>query len=309
MNDVAQGAGAPMSQVARLQVVHETSYQYATRVEVAYHATTLRPVQTAYQSVQAFRLAIEPPPSQQSSAADSFGNVHDYFSLYGPHENLTVRAACRVLLTPRVPPLDAHASPPWEEVRDALRYRAGAPFEGAAEFVFASPFVPVQVPLRDYALVSFTSSRPMLESALELMHRIHADFAYDTQSTDVSTPLPKVFTQRRGVCQDFAHVMIGCLRAIGLSATYVSGYLLTQPPPGQPRLLGADASHAWVRVWCPVNGWVDLDPTNDLVVGTSHVTVATGRDYGDVMPVRGVIRGGGEHTLKVAVSVMPIESE
>jgi transglutaminase-like putative cysteine protease len=188
-------------------------------------------------------------------------------------------------------------------VRESCRYRVGAELVSAAEFSFASPFVPRLAALGDYARSSYLPGRPALEAALDLMRRIHLDFAYDKESTDVSTPLAQVFEQRRGVCQDFAHVAIGCLRALGLPAAYVSGYLLTQPAAAERELQGADASHAWLRVWCPANGWVDLDPTNDRVVDSSHVTVAVGRDYGDVMPVRGVIRGGGDHGLGVAVSV------
>jgi transglutaminase-like putative cysteine protease len=158
-------------------------------------------------------------------------------------------------------------------------------------------------------LQSFTPERPLLQAAVDLMHRIHADFTYDTDSTQISTPVLEAFNLKSGVCQDFAHVMIGCLRALGLAARYVSGYLMTQPPPGKARLVGADASHAWVSVHCPLidinGGWIDLDPTNDLIPGTSHVILAVGRDYGDVAPLRGVIRGGGEHKLAVAVTVAP----
>jgi transglutaminase-like putative cysteine protease len=194
----------------------------------------------------------------------------------------------------------------WEDIVRRLRYVAGAPFEPAAEFAYASPLVPLIDALRNYAAESFPARRPYLDGAIELMHRIHADFAYQGGVTEIDTPLLQIFEQRRGVCQDFAHLMIGCLRALGLPARYVSGYLLTNPPPGQARLLGADASHAWVSVWCPRLGWNDLDPTNDVRIDVAHVTVAVGRDYGDVMPLRGVIQGGGEHTLSVAVSVLPV---
>jgi transglutaminase-like putative cysteine protease len=297
-----------MSGSAALEVVHHTSYRYSRRVELAYHSATLRPVETARQSVREFALAIDPVPSRHAQRADSFGNRRDFFCFYAPHDRLSVRAACRVELTPRADPLDPRAGPAWEELADAYRYRAGDPPREASEFAFASPFVPRLEPLRRYALEACSPGRPVLEAALDLMRRIHSDFVYDSQSTEISTPLLRVFEQRRGVCQDFAHVALGCWRALGLPAAYVSGYLLTQPAPGKARLLGADASHAWVRVFCPPNGWVDLDPTNDLIVGTSHVTLAVGRDYGDVMPLRGVIRGGGGHEMTVAVSVSPLET-
>jgi transglutaminase-like putative cysteine protease len=289
-----------------LRVEHETVYRYAARVDLAYHLAYLRPLRNDDQQVDSFTLDIDPAPSHVATARDVFGNERDTFTLVGPHETLRVHAASRVNVRARFDALDPASSPPWEAVSDALRFRAGAPFEPAVQFCFASPFVPRLAQLREYARVSFPPGRPLLAAALDLMHRIHAEFTYDAESTDVSTPLALAFGQRRGVCQDFAHVAIGALRALGLPAAYASGYLLSRPPPGQERLIGADASHAWVRAWCPVNGWVDLDPTNDCVVGDGHVTLAVGRDYGDVTPVRGVIRGGGNHTLAVAVSVLPV---
>ena len=180
-------------------------------------------------------------------------------------------------------------------------------YDPAAEFSFASPYVPRHADFVAYAQPSFAPGRPVLEGARDLMRRIHADFEYATQATDVNTPALEALALRKGVCQDLAHVMLGCLRSLGLAARYVSGYLLTEPPAGQPRLVGSDASHAWVRVWCPVNGWIEFDPTNDCLAGSGHVTLAIGRDYGDVTPVRGVIRGGGRHALAVRVSVLPIE--
>src|SRR5262249_4229384 len=207
------------------------------------------------------------------------------FSLYAPHDQLRVRAVSTVHVQPRFETLDVATSPAWNEVRDDLRYQVGAGFQPAVEFVFASAFVPLLPQLRDYALRCFPDGQPLLAGAVALMRRIHADFVYDIKSTDVSTPLAVAFEQRRGVCQDFAHVALGALRALGLPAAYVSGYLLSNPPPGRPRLIGADASHAWVRIWCPVNGWIEFDPTNDCLVSSGHVTLATGRDYGDVTPV------------------------
>ncbi len=251
-----------------------------------------------------FDLAITPEPARVADGHDVYGNGVTWFSLYAPHESLRVRATSQVELLPRTR-LDPAASVPWEQAHAELEYAAGAPFRPEIEFVFASPFVPLHDALRKFAAASFPAGRPILEGAIELMGRIRRDFTYEPESTEISTPVLEAFSARRGVCQDFAHVMIAGLRALGLAARYVSGYLLTRPVagPDKPRLTGADASHAWVSVHCPPFGWVDLDPTNDVIVDTSHVCAAIGRDYGDVMPLRGVIRGGGAHTLKVAVSV------
>jgi transglutaminase-like putative cysteine protease len=301
--------------VITLDVTHETRYEYESRVDLAQHRAHLRPRVMPAQQVSDVRLTIEPAPSHWTRSADVFGNVCDAFALYTPHESLRVVASSRVALDARargavgVGGSDARGveSLAWEQVAQTCRYRAGARFEPASEFVFQSPFVPHLATLREYAAVSLPPGRPLIDVATELMHRIHADFIYDGEATDVHTPLTQVVKERRGVCQDFAHLMIGALRASGVPARYVSGYLLTQPPPGKPRLLGADASHAWISVWCPPLGWIDFDPTNDVLpdAAQTHVTLAIGRDYGDVMPLRGVIRGGGEHTLSVAVSVIP----
>jgi transglutaminase-like putative cysteine protease len=288
-----------------LHVVHETVYRYLPRVDVAYHLACLMPQSSRTQQVADAEITVEPKPAQESTSTDAFGNLRTYFALFTPHDVLRVRAESRVIVTPRHPDLAPARSARWETVRSTLRYRVRAPFWPATDFLYASPFVPLLDPLRDYAAPSFPPGCTLAAGAIDLMHRIHADFEYEPASTQISTPLAEVFAQRRGVCQDFAHVMLGALRALGLPAAYVSGYLLTRPRPGQPRLVGADASHAWVSVWCPQLGWIDLDPTNDMVVGATHVTLAVGRDFGDVTPLRGVIRGGAEHTMKVAVSVLP----
>jgi transglutaminase-like putative cysteine protease len=294
-----------MARPQPLRVVHETVYRYSPRVDIAYHLACLMPQSGHAQQVGDADLTIEPKPAQQTTSTDAFGNLRTYFALFTPHDVLRVRAESRVVVTPRFDDLDPGQSARWELVAGALRYRVKAPFWPATDFLYASPFVPLLDELRDYAAASFPAGRRLIAGAIELMHRIHAEFTYQPASTSISTPLAEVFAQRKGVCQDYAHVMLGCLRALGLPAAYVSGYLLTRPPEGAPRLLGADASHAWVSVWCPQIGWIDLDPTNDVVVGTSHVTLAVGRDFGDVTPLRGVIRGGAEHTMKVAVTVVP----
>ncbi|MBI3368145.1 MAG: transglutaminase family protein, partial [Burkholderiales bacterium] len=194
-----------------------------------------------------------------------------------------------------------------EAVADRLGYRAGAPQPEAVQFMFGTPFAPRDAALAAFGADLFTPGRPLLEAALALMRRVHQRMTYHPNSTDVATGALQALALGEGVCQDFAHLMIGVLRSQKLAARYVSGYLLTQPPPGQPRLVGADASHAWVAVWCPLHGWVALDPTNDLVVGQDHVTLAWGRDYGDVAPLRGVIRGGGTTPPSVAVTVQPVD--
>jgi transglutaminase-like putative cysteine protease len=293
--------------MSELLVSHRTVTRYSSRVEVAYHCAFLQPRATASQQVTRYTITIDPQPSHVANAADSFGNVRTEFALYEPHEQLSVHAESRIVLQAREKRLDAERSTPWDTVASALRYALGGTYLPASEFVFASPYVPPVAALADYARQDFTAGRPYLQAAIALMARIHADYAYDASATEVSTPLLEVFEQRRGVCQDFAHLMIGMLRSLGLPARYVSGYLLTQPRPGQARLAGADASHAWLSIWCPQLGWVDLDPTNDMLPELSHVTVATGRDYGDVMPLRGVIRGGADHALEVAVDVAPLD--
>jgi transglutaminase-like putative cysteine protease len=289
-----------------LTVLHDTLTTYGARVDTAYHLAFLAPREDAGQQVLDFALTVEPKPARLTEERDVFGNRRTSFALHVPHERLHVRATSRVRLAQALALLRPEASPPWEEVAAAMLYAAGAAFEPAVEFVYASPFVPLLPALREYAAHSLTTGRPWLDAAIELMRRIHRDFDYESGATEIHTPLAEVFAQRHGVCQDFAHLMIGALRTHGLPARYVSGYLLTHPPAGQERLVGADASHAWVQVWCPVHGWVDLDPTNDVLPALSHVTVAHGRDYGDVAPLRGVIRGGGEHEVEVAVTVAPV---
>lgn len=292
--------------LTRLRVRHETRYDYDQPVEVAHHTAHLRPRDTAWQQVQGWQLTIEPAPEGGPEAVqeslDPFGNWRHGFSHAQVHAQLRVVSAFEVLMQPRTS-YDEAASPPWERVAQELRYHAGATLPEACEFLAGTAFAPQARALADYAAPAFTPGRPLLAAALALMHQVHDNFEYRPASTDVATSALQALSLRHGVCQDFAHVMIGALRSLGLAARYVSGYLLTQPPPGQPRLVGADASHAWVSVWCPVNGWVALDPTNDVAVGPDHVTLAWGRDYADVAPLRGVIRGGGGALPWVGVTV------
>jgi len=322
-----------------LIVEHETEYLYSAPVAFAQHLAYLRPLEDDFQEVRDYALEVEPTPTQLQERRDSFGNARSFFACTEAHERLRVRARSQVRLRERFAALDTPASPAWETVRDSLHFVAGRPFVPAAEFSFASSLVPCDAVLRDYAAPLFGPQRPFLEAALELMHRIHADFRYDTTSTDVSTPVLQAFAARSGVCQDFSHVMIACLRSLGLAARYVSGYLHTQArfctaPAGQSQaaggpapspassptsspasstsagtgVVGADASHAWVAVYCPHNGWVELDPTNDAIPGTGHVRLAYGRDYRDVAPLRGVVQGGGEHILRVGVRLRELDA-
>jgi transglutaminase-like putative cysteine protease len=291
-----------------LEVLHETVYHYTQPVAQSHHIAHLKPLVDDAQQLLDFSLSVRPEPVAWRDGVDAFGNAVLHFALSSPHRELSVLACSRVRVQARFSGLAPALAPAWDHVRDRLRYVARAPFDAAVEFVQPSPYVPRLEDLRGYARPSFGAGRPLAEAAIELMHRIHADFSYRSQATEVDTPVAKAFEQRAGVCQDFAHVMIGALRMLGLPARYVSGYLLTQPGNGGPDLLGADASHAWVQVWVPgtpgvpADGWLDLDPTNDLTPGPEHVRVAVGRDFGDVTPLRGVIRGGGRHRLQVGVT-------
>jgi transglutaminase-like putative cysteine protease len=296
-----------------LEVVHETRYDYAAPVSLAHHLVHLQPLSDAHQHLLAFDLAIEPAPGQSRDGTDVHGNAERHFSLAKPHRHLLVQSRSRVRLMPRFASLEPERSPAWDRVAAGLRYVARAPFEPNVEFALPSPFVPRLAVLREYAALSFRPGRPLAVAAIELMERIHEDFTYQSHSTTVDTPLRKVWADKRGVCQDFAHLMAGAMRMLGLPVRYVSGYLLTRAPEDGALMQGSDASHAWVQAWCPGtaglpdDGWLDLDPTNAVVPGTGHVRVAVGRDFGDVTPLRGVIRGGGKHSLSVGVTTRLVE--
>jgi transglutaminase-like putative cysteine protease len=242
---------------------------------------------------------------------DVYGNTRAFFSLQALHDSLRVLSESLVSTSVAAPPASSLA---WDAVRERMRYHRASRYDPAAEFGFASTYVPRSPLFATYAQPSFAAGRPLLEAARDLMRRIHADFEYETTATDVNTPALEALALRKGVCQDLAHVMLGCLRSLGLPARYVSGYLLTEPPPGKPRLVGSDASHAWVSVYLPgadgaAGAWADFDPTNDRAPGEDYVTVATGRDYSDVSPMRGVIHGGANHSLRVAVTVTPASND
>ncbi|HET7775239.1 MAG TPA: transglutaminase family protein, partial [Azospira sp.] len=265
-----------------------------------------------WQDCREHRLEVEPLPSLRLERWDAFGNPVTQLAFDGPHDSLTVRAETEIEVQPRFAAALSllQESQPWEGWRDALVYRGAEPPAAesleAVRFAFASPFVRLGPGFAAYAAPSFVPGRGLLAAARDLMDRIHREFEFDPQATSIATPVAEVLARKRGVCQDFAHLMLACLRSLGLPARYVSGYLLTEPPPGSPRLIGADASHAWVSLFCPGLGWVDLDPTNNLIPDTRHITLAWGRDFGDVSPMRGVILGGGAHELEVAVTVLPL---
>ncbi len=308
------------SPAARYHVIHETSYTYESPVSLSRQHLHLTPRDCPWQSCIAHQISVDPEPTIYRSRFDHFGNPVRQFAIEAPHSSLTVRAESTIEVRPHFParpfadsqPGWLADSPPWESVRGELAYGAMPVRLEANTFLFESPYVRVKHEFAAYARPCFTPTRPLLEAVHALMNRIHSEFEFDPEATTVSTPVLKILADKRGVCQDFAHMTLACLRSLGLAARYVSGYLLTQPPFGQPRLVGADASHAWVSVYCPdINGgcWVDFDPTNNLVPDTQHITLAWGRDFGDVSPLRGVILGGETHDLDVAVTVTPCEND
>jgi len=290
------------------RVTHETVYEYREPVSVSHHWLRLEPRQLPRQKRLEHRLSLSPPPRASTGHTDYFGNAARFIIVEGEHQELRVRSESTVELAPR--PGHFHAEmPAWESVREFSRgCQIGAGLE-ANEFVFDSPLVAAAPMFANYAALSFARGRPILEAVLDLTRRIHEDFKFDPTATTVATPLREVFQKRRGVCQDFAHLQIACLRSLGLPARYVSGYLETLPPPGKPRLAGADASHAWISFFCHGLGWIDVDPTNNLLPSLQHVTVAWGRDFSDVSPLRGVIMGSGEHAMRVAVDVVRQEEK
>ena len=287
-------------------VRHRTTYRYLQDVSHSWHLAHLRPRTTPLQSVQKSDVRLSLEAASHALRQDYFQNPCEWISIDQPHTQLEIVAESCVTVE-SAPERASRDSLAWEVVRGRLENPQDDEERDAVQYQFDSPMTRVQGDVAAYGGVSFPPGRPMLAGAMELMNRIHKDFRYDTTVTDVSTPLDKVFEIRAGVCQDLAHVAIAAMRAIGLPARYVSGYLLTRPPPGRPRLLGADASHAWFSVWAPPFGWVDLDPTNDLLVGESHVTSSWGRDYADVAPVSGIILGGHDHVVEVGVDVIPQE--
>ena len=290
----------------RYRISHTTTYDYARPVDLASHMLHLLPRDVPGQSVMSAALEAEPLPGRMNLADDHFGNHVSWMFLDRRHDrfSVTLKAEVDVFFQPP-PPVDETL--PWEDVA-AVALAGGPGAWQAAEFLFDSPMLPAEPAAGAYAAVSFPPGRPVLEGLLDLNARIRKEFSFKPGVTNVQTTVAKVLSQRAGVCQDFTHLMIAGLRAIGLPARYVSGYLRTRPPPGQPARRGADQSHAWVGAWMgPEHGWVDLDPTNNLVVKDEHVVLAYGRDYSDISPVRGVILGGGRHNVSVGVDLEAVE--
>ena len=287
------------------KVNHRTTYKYVYPVSAGNHVACLQPRSTPANNVLRHRLEVQPTPVTLTERTDYFGNSLCLFTVEEPHKQLIVEALSEVVVTGKEG-LSGPSTHPWEESAGFAGQGATSEEIGAYQYQFESPRIRIRPEFGAYALESFTPRRPLREALLELTHRIHNDFRFDAKVTTVRTPTEEVFKKRRGVCQDFAHVQIACLRSIRLSARYVSGYLRTYPPPGRPRLIGADASHAWVSAFCRSQGWIDVDPTNDVAPSDGHVTLAWGRDYGDVSPLRGLILGGGGHSLKVEVDIEPL---
>ena len=287
------------------RITHVTKYAYTDAVSLCQNVAHLKPRDYSRQWCARTAVHVSPVPAVIEDRTDYFGNPATYFTVQEPHRALTISATHRIQVRPETPP-EPHLTDAWERIRDQLPNDRTPEGLEAYQYVFDSCYAAASADFAKYGAASFPAHRPILEGVLELTARIHKDFVYDPRATNVATPLKDVFENRRGVCQDFAHLQIACLRSLGLPARYISGYLSTVPPPGRPRLVGADATHAWVSVFCGEYGWIDVDPTNNQIPADRHVLLAWGRDYDDVSPVKGVILGGGQHTVMVSVDVQPV---
>lgn len=289
----------------RYRVSHRTTYSYDEDVSDSLGIAYLVPRELPWQSVVSRDLSIEPIPLDRSEDVDYYGNTATYFQVTDPHQVLDILAVSEVEAR-----LQHHSTPalavPWEQARPAVRSDVADAWK-VQDFALASSLADQTSEAHAYAAESLTPGRPIGEAVEEVMHRIHRDFAYDKTATTVTTTVDDIFDKRAGVCQDFAHLTLACLRSHGLAVRYVSGYLATTPPPGKERIVGADATHAWAAVWVPGDGWLALDPTNDQLVNDRYITVAWGRDYSDVPPVKGVIfTEAKKSTLRVEVDVAPL---
>lgn len=291
----------------RYAVRHETHYRYSAPVDLGLHMIRLMPVDLARQQVLYRELTIEPPPATLADFSDHFGNIVHHAAIETTHDHFAVTLSATIEVAPENP--SPSAGPAWEEIRSAMQLDGFAAPTPVAEFVYASPLARIETGATRYAGHSFPEGRPIMEALRDLNARIHADFSYAPNRTDISTSVAEIFALGEGVCQDFAHVMIAGLRGLGLPARYVSGYIRTRPAEGDAGRVGADASHAWVSAWCGAElGWIELDPTNNLIVSGEHIVIGYGRDFSDVTPLRGVILGGGSHSLSVAVGVTEVAS-
>lgn len=287
------------------RLIHATTYTYADPVALCHNEVHLTPREATHQVCRSHRLTVTPEPATSVRRIDYFGNPLTQFSIESAHDHLSLRAVSKIEVMPIQLP-NPEQTPPWEQVRDRLRKDLNPTWLDAYQFAFESPDVNMPPELLEFARQCFPPGCPILVGLKTLTARIYDTFEYDSTATHVRTRVDEAFAIKRGVCQDFSHIQIGCLRSLGLAARYVSGYLRTIPPPGKPRLVGADASHAWVSAFCGELGWIDVDPTNNLVCATDHITLAWGRDYGDVCPIKGVFIGGGRHTMTVSVDVLPL---
>jgi transglutaminase-like putative cysteine protease len=284
-----------------LRATHTTTYLYSEPVSICHTEVHLAPRPSERQTLLDYELKIHPEPDYVTSHIDYFGNEVSYFSIHAPHNTLTITSESEIDLKPFVAP-ELALTAPWEQVRDAVRDQESEEAFEAFQYAFESPRIHIGRGFAEYALPSFPKGRPVLEAAHDLCLRINKEFKYDPRSTTVSTPVDEVLSKRQGVCQDFAHLMIACLRSLGLPARYVSGYLRSGA-----ETKGAEVSHAWVSVFCPEYLWMDFDPTNKVIPNQDHITVAWGRDYSDVTPVKGVALGGGDQVINVAVQVLPVD--
>jgi transglutaminase-like putative cysteine protease len=286
-------------------VTHRTLYEYTAPVSVSHHVARLEPLVTNTQTRESFSLQIFPAPALRKTRPDYFGNQLCFFAIQEIHSKLEIITHSRVMVNAEKNPQRESAAP-WESVAEMFRDPVSPEVVEPYQFVFDSPQVRASLELFDYARESFSKETPLIAGARDLTRRLFKDFKFDPKATTVATPLEEVWEKRRGVCQDFAHLGIACLRSLGLPARYVSGYLRTHSPEGRTRLVGADASHAWFSIFSPGTGWIDFDPTNNVQPTDEHITVAYGRDFGDVSPVAGILTGGGKHVVKVAVDVEEI---
>jgi transglutaminase-like putative cysteine protease len=284
-------------------VRHQTTYKYESDVAYSRLVAHLIPRETPRQQRFASEVTVEPKPFRRFERTDYFGNTTSWCIIDEPHDELDVISQSRVSVEP-IPHYAPEASAGWEDVRSSFEPPQPVEMFDVVQYTFDTPLTEADSSVVSYARRSFTRGRKLYAAVLDLNARIHADFAFDKKATDTRTTVREAFKLRAGVCQDLAHVGIACVRSMGLAARYVSGYLLTQPPPGRERLIGADASHAWFAVWIPPFGWIDFDPTNDMLPSHEHITVAWGREYGDVTPIHGIITGGSEHEVDVAVDVI-----
>jgi transglutaminase-like putative cysteine protease len=286
-------------------VSHKTVYSYTTPVVQSQHIVHMSPRLVERQRVKGHTLLVDPAPTIRTEREDYYGNRVVMFDIEQEHDELTVHAKSKIEVASRQP-VDLPGSALWESLAEAPASGAGALGLEVVRYAYASRHTRPTLEIAEYAKKSFSPDRAVLLGTWDLVTRIYHDFVFDPTATDISTPVTEVLRKRRGVCQDFSHLALACLRALHLPARYVSGYILTSPPPGHPRLAGADASHAWISVWAPEAGWVDFDPTNGLMPRDEHITIAYGRDYDDVSPISGILLGGTEHSVAVGVDVLPV---